>query len=69
MDMNVEDKNKIMQAVTSIIERHEQGYIVLYEDINDLIKSLGGVPSVDVNTQSTSVLCYLNALLIRALLS
>jgi len=69
MDMNVEDKNKMMQAVTSIIERHEQGYIVLYEDINDLIKSLGGVPSVDVNTQSTSVLCYLNALLIRALLS
>jgi hypothetical protein len=68
MDMNVEDKNKMMQAVTSIIERHEQGYIVLYEDINDLIKSLGGVPSVDVNTQSTSVLCYLNALLIRALL-
>ena len=69
MDMNVEDKNKMMQAVTSIIERHEQGYIVLYEDINDLIKSLGGVPSVDTNTQSTSVLCYLNALLIRALLS
>ena len=69
MDMNVEDKNKMMQAVTSIIERHEQGYIVLYEDINDLIKSLGGVPSVDVNAQSTSVLCYLNALLIRALLS
>ena len=69
MDMNVEDKNKMVQAVTSIIERHEQGYIVLYEDINDLIKSLGGVPSVDVNTQSTSVLCYLNALLIRALLS
>jgi len=69
MDMNVEDKNKMVQAVTSIIERHEQGYIVLYEDINDLIKSLGGVPSVDTNTQSTSVLCYLNALLIRALLS
>ena len=69
MDMNVEDKNKMVQAVTSIIERHEQGYIVLYEDINDLIKSLGGVPSVDVNAQSTSVLCYLNALLIRALLS
>ena len=69
MDMNVEYKNKMVQAVTSIIERHEQGYIVLYEDINDLIKSLGGVPSVDVNTQSTSVLCYLNALLIRALLS
>ena len=69
MDMNVEDKNKILQAVTSIIERHEQGYIVLYEDINDLIKSLGGDPITEPNSHWTSVLCYLNALLIRALLS
>jgi len=67
--MSLEEKKDIVRIVNDIILNHEQGYIVTYQDINILIKLLGGVPSVSVDTQSTSVLCYLNALLIRALLS
>ena len=68
-NMSLEEKKDIVRIVNDIILNHEQGYIVTYQDINILIKLLGGVPSVSVDTQSTSVLCYLNALLIRALLS
>ena len=68
-NMSLEEKKDLVRIINDIIHNHEQGYVATYQDINILIKLLGGVPSVDVNAQSTSVLCYLNALLIRALLS
>ena len=68
-NMSSEEKKDLVRIVNDIINNHEQGYIVTYQDINILIKLLGGVPSVDINTPAISVLCYLNTLLIRALLS
>jgi len=68
-NINLEDKKKIISIVNEIILSYEQGHMVTYQDINVLIELLGGVPSVDINTPAISVLCYLNTLLIRALLT
>ena len=68
MDVSQEKREELIEPVAAIIYRFEKGEIAVYQEANDLIKALGGEPIVEIKDHAISVLSYLNALLIRALL-